>query len=115
MGALLGRHRHRSPLDRTRNAIEKCREPSRRPDEVCGQTAHMVRLTAPTTRRSRALLPAMTWVEKLTWLAALAAIITAAVLSLVGHDLVVNVANSIVPFALVMASLTRWRARKRAP
>ena len=55
----------------------------------------------------------MTWVEKLTWLAALAVIVTATVLSLVGHGLVVQVANSLVPFALLIASLLTWRARKR--
>lgn len=55
----------------------------------------------------------MTWVEKVAWLAALAAIVTATVLSLVGHGVVVNVANSLVPFALLIASLITWRARKR--
>ena len=77
------------------------------------QTAHVAPLTAPTTRRSRTLLPAMSWVEKVAWLAAFAVIVTATVLSLVGHGVVVKVANSLVPFALLIASLITWRARKR--
>lgn len=82
--------------------------------EVSSHTSHVVPLTASRARRSRTLWPTMTWAEKVAWLVALAVIVTATVLSLVGHGFAVRIANSIVPIALLTAVVVTWRTGKRA-